>query len=438
MEYIFSIYILITVFLLFIDLKVGVSAFIVYSFLVPVDFPIFVTSTSNVIQLSLLVSLYFYSKKNANKESIKKVIKPFSPLIAMYCLLFVFTFWGDSDLLGFGLGYSFKQWQAQMRNFFIFPIIMWYVAKTDKDAVKWFNRAFIIAGIIVCTYGLFLLFFNSFNPYILYMANLSGKTLGYNMLNESNEFRLMDRYCSVFMHPMNYGLYLSLFVVYVYSIRDRINTLFFYVLIILCIVCLFMSGIRTPIVAIFVGILVYLFFLRRIKTIFTFAIVGLAGLYIISLIPQLKGTIESIFNSNQDLGGSSIDLRVSQFNGCINEISSNPFFGKGYEWTSYYNNVFPGGNHPTMLAFESVVIKVLCNSGIIGFLMFVLSYMKFIKYTSKICLTKDTKALSVTMVASFLVYCLVTGDYNYLILFMPFYSAFIMNHCLITNQENIQ
>lgn len=432
MEYIFITYIAVTIVLMFINVKVGISAYIVYFFLVPEDLPFLITSTSNVVQLSMFGSLILNSKKQAHKqnsETLKQVLRPFSPLIVMYVLWFLFTFFGELDKFGFDYSYSFKQFQFQIRNFFILPAVMWYVAKIDKNAVKWFNYSFIVAGIVVFIYGLFLLFFNGFNPYILLIANLTNKTIGANMMNEAGEFRLMDRYSSVFMHPMNYGLYLCLFSVYIYSIRQTIGKFLFYLLIGLCVVCLFMSGIRTPIVAFLGGILAYVILIRQAKTVLAFLFFGLIGFYVISQIPELKGTIESIYDSDKELGGSSVDLRLMQLEGCFNEIKTCPFFGKGYEWTTHYYSVSPGGNHPVMYAFESIFIKVLCNSGIIGLIVFVICYYRFTKNTADMTTTWDAHALSWSLVVAFISYCLVTGDYFYLMQFMPFYSIFIINHC---------
>ena len=58
------------------------------------------------------------------------------------------------------------------------------------------------------------------------------------------------------------------------------------------------------------------------------------------------------------MGGSSIPMRLKQFQGAIDEVIDHELvIGKGYGWTSYFKSKY--GNHPIMRAFESFIFIVL-------------------------------------------------------------------------------
>lgn len=416
--------------LFFVNIKAGISAYIVFFFLVPVDPPFLITSSSNIVQLSLLTSLFLYSQNHRTHQSLGCILKPFLPLIILYFLFLLFSLFGD----GTSFSYSFLKWQLHIRRYFLLSIIMWYVSNTDVKAVQWFNAAFVFSGVIILLYGFLLLFTNGFNPYVLLLSTTFDVSDWANVVNERDSFRYMFRISSVFLHPMSYGLYLCLFTFFLYSISSKLNSkVEFLGLIALCLVCVLMSGVRTAMVSLFLGIIVYLLFLRRIKTTLLFFFLGVIVFYIISQIPSISGTIDSLVNSNNELSGSSVDTRLIQFEGCFQEIRSSFLFGKGYEWTQYYMEEF--GNHPTMLAFESVIIKVLCESGLMGMIAFVICYFVFTHNAARRADNRESKALVWTLVAVFLIYCSATGDYDYSALFMPFFSIFYINHCRKPNKS---
>ena len=142
------------------------------------------------------------------------------------------------------------------------------------------------------------------------------------------------------------------------------------------VVCIFLCGIRTPIGAMFLTVFFYLLMLRRIKPMIYVAVIGFIGYIIIENIPELSATIDSIFikDSRQtNVEGSSIDMRMEQLNGCFREIQDCLIFGKGYEWCGYYMSIHD--LHPVLLAFESLIFVVLCNSGIVGLCVWVITFV---------------------------------------------------------------
>ena len=421
MDYIFLIYILFSIVALFVDIKIGISLYLFYFILVPLDLPMLFTSTNTVFHIFLLLSLMVHAGKNKRQVTSSKIFKPFLPIILLYVVFFLFT--PFQEYVPFGR--ELQVWQNEMRIYFILPVVMWYVANINPTSVRYFNVSVLAASLVVLLYGLFLMQFEGFNPYVMYLASKSDITLSDTILEINEQFRYIRRVSSVFMHPMNYGLFLTLLTCFLLAIRNNLNKTLFLVFITLDIVCLFYCGIRTPLVAFFFAVLTYLFFIRNFKIAASVLTLGILGFLVISYIPELSGTIDSIYNEDSEMGGSSIEMRIDQLNGCFKEIADCSLFGKGFEWSMYY--LGQNGSHPTIITFESVIFRVLCNWGIVGLILYVLAYIRFTANTYKMMPNADNKAMSVAFIFAFLIYCIGTGDYQYTTLFMLFYSMFIIN-----------
>ena len=165
---------------------------------------------------------------------------------------------------------------------------------------------------------------------------------------------------------MIFGLFLGLAMVYLYSLKDKMKSLFIYLLMIFVVGCIFLCGIRTPIGAIFVTVLFYLLMSRQIK-LMIYAIIWDLYAILLSKYSRVISNIDSIFtrgNRQTNVEGSSFEMRFEQFNGCLREIRDCIVFGKGYGWSSYYISIHE--LHSCVISFESLVFVVLCNNGIVG------------------------------------------------------------------------
>ena len=428
---IFLLYIIINVVVAFFSLKWGISLYLVYTFLVPVDLPFMSTTVNTVVHASFLLSLLFHRKKFRTQYSILEILRPYIPIVLIYFVFFFFSIFQENVPFNGELRY----WQNDMRQYFILPILMWYISLSDDSCKTFFNKAIVISGIVIFLYGIALLFMKHFNPYVLYMAKISGQTVSDRLLGLTDQLRLMDRTSSLFMHPMNYGLYLNLILVYFICIKDKINNWLLWILVCLALICVFASGIRTPMVTLVVSVTIYALCLRKFKVFFCIIVFTILGVEIISKIPELAGTVESIFDSGKDVQGSSFNVRLSQFYGCLDEIESCPWFGKGYGWTTYY--LSQNETHSVILAFESLVFVLLCNWGVLGCILFVYGYFRFTKNSIKLMPDMESKSVIVTFVATFLTYCILTGDYHYTIMFMIIYTMIIVNNCDLNNLKKL-
>ena len=405
----------------FIKLRVGIVLYLAYVFLVPyfnIDF-LGIHLSWNFANVLLLVAFILdYYKRSA------KVIfdlKPFYPFIFFYGMMLVEMPFQDDVPINVAL----NSWRANMMTNILFPIVMWNVSRYDTKVVKYCKNCMLVVIIIVVLYGIFLLSLKGMNPYVFFMAQINNAELREAQFGEQTA-RLMTKISSVFTHPMIFGLFLGLAMVYLYSLKDKMKSLFIYLLMIFVVGCIFLCGIRTPIGAIFVTVLFYLLMSRQIKLMIYAIILGFICYLIIENIPELSATIDSIFtrgNRQTNVEGSSFEMRFEQFNGCLREIRDCIVFGKGYGWSSYYISIHE--LHPVLLAFESRVFVVLCNNGIVGVFIWVITFIWLFRGVYR--KTKNITLLVMTLAVYYIGYSIITGEYGYMQYFIIFYTLILMN-----------
>ena len=179
-------------------------------------------------------------------------------------------------------------------------------------------------------------------------------------------------------------------------------------------------GVRSVIAGTVIAIILFLLQTRNFKMVLIAAIIGLVGYNIINSIPELStyiGSIADIDNQKQDVTGSSLSMRMEQLYGCFEEIDNSLLFGKGFGWTGYYTTLH--GDHPIILSFESLIYIILCNSGLIGVLLWAFLIFKIMRRNS--IFVKETKVLLNTLLFFYLAYSCITGEYGYMQLCIIFY-----------------
>ena len=72
---------------------------------------------------------------------------------------------------------------------------------------------------------------------------------------------------------------------------------------------------------------------------------------------------------DNDISGSSMEMRFDQFDAALTEIEDNPIFGRGYGYRDYYIYVH-NALHPDLLGFESVLLLYLVERGWLGLVFF--------------------------------------------------------------------
>lgn len=412
--------------MLFVRFRVGVAAYLAYIFLVPF---MKVEIGGYVLQwnfINILVLLAFFVNQYRKNDGIFKF--DYRPLIPF------FIYFGVSLVLmpfqdGMPAGEALNIWRMQVMKCLILAFVIWNDILGDKNSIKLYRSVTIGCIIISALYGLYLTTIPGINPYMIFISEANGEEFnfayaaGNSGLSDNevlNEERLFGRISSVFSHPMTYGLFLGLSLFYTFRNKD-LSKLLFYGLVLLILADILFCGVRSAIAAMSVAIIVLLLQTRNIKFLL-YIIFSTISLYVLWDVivesPTLYAYITSIFDpSNSEIGGSTIEMRLEQFQGCLEEIRDNILEGKGFGWTGYYLSIHDG--HPTMLFFESLIFVVLCNSGVIGVILWVFMSIKVLKYN-------QTKGHPIdyilnTLYTFYIAYACITGEYGYMQYFILFY-----------------
>ena len=182
------------------------------------------------------------------------------------------------------------------------------------------------------------------------------------------------------------------------------------------------SGVRTGIVVTVTCLLINLVQKKQFKFLFYLSIIVFLGLFffVISnneLANYLLSIIDFSGKSSQ-VSGSSLNMRINQLLGCFDILGNNLLIGNGFSWNTYYMNI--NGDHPVLLAFESLLFVVLCNSGFVGILLWIYFFFNILR--KRIYMLKQDKIYLQMLLFAYLGFALLTGEYDYLQQLAIYYS----------------
>lgn len=416
-----SLWVLFIVVMLFWRFRVGVAAYLAYILLVPymrIDIG-GMTLQWNLINILLLVA-FFIHRQQAYDEDFEYDWRPLLPF---------FIYFGFSLLLmpfqdGMPFSDSFSSWRIQVMKYLILPFVIWNDIRVNYDSLRLYRNVIFTCVIVAVLYGLFLTTMPGVNPYIITLSAANGEEFNFEYVagdNEdiyTNQGRMFGRISSVFSHSMTFGIFLGFALFYLYRNKDIIQNWLLYGLTLFILTCILVCGVRSVIGATFIAIMYLLIQLRNAR-LFSFVIMGGCLLWtLITFIPSLNNYLGSMIDQDSsNISGSSLELRLSQLDGCFQEIQNVVLEGKGFGWTGYYLSEF--GTHPTMLHFESLIYIILCNSGIIGIILWFVMGTIIIRYNNW---TEQSKAALLNSLFIFYIsYACITGEYGYMQYFIIFY-----------------
>ncbi|MBQ9883259.1 MAG: O-antigen ligase family protein [Bacteroidaceae bacterium] len=419
---ILSIILISIIFLSFVNLKWGTALFLAYLLLIPylrIEIAGF-SLGENFIRLMQFVSYFFY----ALKYKIKSDWKPLFPFVIYFIVLLLIMPFQSSVPFSIML----DNWRQDFMKCLILPFILWNIIRNDHDSIRLYNIIIIIGIVVSIGYGLFLTSLGGVNPYAILMLGLTESTVDYESYYlAAGSGRLFGRISSVYFHPMDFAFFIGLAFIFVFYVRKKLNSIFLIFLLAAISLMAVVCGVRSVIGGLAVTVAYYFLMNRHNHKMIIIAIsIGLLCYSIIMSIPDLSqyiGSIIDVNNENGSVKGSSIEMRMNQLQGTLDEMSQNPLFGLGYKWTSYYQLL--RGDHPIILAFESLAYVVLCNSGIVGvFLWFYLVYKSFHYNKSKGF--EDSYAIN-SLLVFYISYAMITGEYGYMKTYLFFYILMIGN-----------
>lgn len=433
-----SLWIAFIVIMLFYRFRIGVASYLAYIFLVPymkIDIGGILLQW-NLINIIVLIAFFVHQKKLEIKRN-KYDWRPLLPFVIYFGFsLLLMPFQQDVPF-----SYAIDSWRVQVMKYMILPFVIWNDILIDKESLRLYRKITIGCIITAALYGLFLTTMPGVNPYMMVISAVNGEEFnlayaaGYSGNREYEAFeegdnikfsndiilndeRLFGRISSVFAHPMVFGLFLGFGLLFLYRNKEHISKKLLYFISLVILVDVIDCGVRTVIVAMFVVILFLLIKLRKFKYVFIFVITGTILWGIIANSPWLSNYLGSIIDeSSSNVGGSSLELRISQLNGCFHEIQDTLLAGKGFGWTGYF--LSQNEEHPTMLYFESLILVILCNSGIIGVFLWIYMSAKIISFND--LNDRSTAAYLNSLLFFYLTYSCITGEYSYMQYFLLFY-----------------
>jgi len=422
--------------MLFIRFRVGLSAYLAYILLVPymhINLGIITLQWNFVNVLLLIAFLYDRSKYEDNPPLDWRPFYPF--LLYFGCTLLLMPF---QEYVPFSE--QMNTWRTMAMKYLILPFVIWNDILADSSSLKLYRNVVLSCITISILYGLFLTTMPGLNPYMMVLCAANGSEFnlayaagnsGTSINTELVDGRLFGRISSVFSHPMTFGLSLGLSVFYLYRNRDNYKKWIIYTLMALAFVCIITCGVRSVIGAAFIAVLYYLIHARDFKTFAVACIVGASFYYIIPLIPGLSDYLGSLTGDNDAVRGSSFEMRIKQFEGCLSEIKNCFIEGKGFGWTGYYIREY--GGHPTMLHFESLIIVVLCNMGLIGVLIWTMMTYTIFRYNNIV--ERSYAAMLNALFVFYVAYACITGEYGYMQYFIIFYTLMLAEDLISDDDE---
>ena len=419
-----SLWILFMVVMLFWKFRIGVAACLAYMFLVPymkIDIGGF-TLQWNIIYIILLIAFFFHRQQDYD-EGFNYDWRPFLPFVIYFAVSLILIPVQD----GVPFGEAIRFWRANLFQYLILPFVIWNDIRISQESLKLYRNVTIVCILIAAVYGLYLTTMPGINPYMIALSAANGEefNLAYAAGNSGasdnttiNEDRLFGRISSVFNHPMTFGLFLGFAIFYLYRNKDQMQKWIVYGMLLFILADIIACGVRSVIVASFIAILVTLIQSRSYKLLAVTAIAGGIVWSLVTYIPTLNAYLGSIFDqASSNVAGSSMNMRTSQFEGCLQEIKNCSLEGKGYSWTEYYTNNF--GRHPTILNFESLVFVILCDSGIIGIILWLAMGYTIVKYNN--WSERPVAAMLNSLFVFYIAFACITGEYHYMKFFIIFY-----------------
>lgn len=414
-----GILILLIIVLFFVKFEWGVSLYLLYFFLIPyMNIHLGITLGYNFINMLMLMAFVFNYKIIHNY---KISFRPLIPVIVYY-LLFLLIMPLQSDT---PMKFMISMWRSEAMMNIIFLVVLWNLIVNSKTNLNIFNNVILISIIVACCYGLFLTTTPGFNPYILTISNINHVAFDADEVAAVGDGRIFGRISSVFTHPMTFGLFLGLAAIFLLENFNKYNKFLSVTSLSLVLINVVTCGVRSTIIALCIAVSYYIIKERKLKIVFIIFIIGCVVYGFVQNDPELSnylGSIIDVQNKKGHVGGSDLDMRLTQLQGALKEMSYNPLAGKGYKWHTYYLSIYEG--HPTILYFESLLYVILCDGGILGICIWSLFILLMCRSIKKIAIKSYLPYCSIIY---FITFSIITGEYGYMKYFFIFYILILGN-----------
>lgn len=377
----------ITIFLLMIifslsNLTYGVCIFLMVRILVPEDvrLPFANISLNTGIIAVLFVATIFHSfVKNGRLRYNRKFTRGVL-VFCVYCIASLLL--SDYSNLGSQMGYF-----IQFLITDITPcVIAVSVLKSEKDVLI-VIKTFLITCLITTSYGVISYFLQS-NPYRLLWATTS--------TNSDQSYWFGNFTTSTFVSTNSFGYFIGLSFPFVAFILSKgIYKKYSKVALILLAVGSMLGKKRTTIVVLLCYVLLWFIsgnIKKRLKYfVYSIPVIAIAMIMIFT-VPSFESVknmvITSVFFWNDSVynsvtlgnGGSNWALRLRQLTYPFVEVKTNPIFGHGFGWCSWY--LSRGVIHPVLFGFETLPAQAICEFGLVAFILYPILFIGLYKFAN--------------------------------------------------------
>lgn len=268
---------------------------------------------------------------------------------------------------------------------------------------------------------------NLLTKHPFFISSIEASTLTFT---DSDRFRVQ----AMFVYPFDYGFICAivlLFYLYLHS-KHITSSKHFFIVIACCIFGIISCGCRTVILCSAIGVAFYYFrinnFKNNLKIISLISILLIASYTSISPIREKIDQTATMFQTNSDVKGSSIEMRLTQYLTVFYYIKDDLWFGNGKDYFKIdlgWSN--SGGSVDNDLyGMEGVLLAILLENGIIGLIFYIIFYTTLtclaIKYKR---IDKQSSALFMSILLTYLVFANATGE-----LLSPYPTLLFSGICL--------
>lgn len=388
---------------------------------------------SFISMLSIFIIIYGFitQKRNLRFET------SFDKRIYGYCLYMVFIhipfiiFSTDLNFI-----YQLNSIKSNILNF-VLLIVLW---RWNINNIAFTKKQWTWIGIsmgILCIYGIYT-YWTKTNPYMDAMAQYcTAEDLSELLARSMEDARgnLSGRITGTSLYTIQYAIMLIIFFWGGLIYKPLFAKKSFYAIVFLVLINIYLTGSRGPLAGLLIGIALYL--MQVLKTSRQIIYICLFAVFLLFCWPYAESYL-SLFSDN-DIQGSSIEMRFAQFGAALSMVTDNVqslLFGKGLGYTGFYLSNY--GRHPVALYFESSHVSGIVNYGVLGLLfifignIYLLLSMSLEALKRKAICKKSFYVLASFLLSYFIYNILVGNVYNNLFVIV-FFLTFKM--CLQMNCE---
>ena len=306
-------------------------------------------------------------------------------------------------------------------KYFIGIYVFWLI-RDERDTETLVKYSF--WGIVILTiFGLINYITQSADIVVELAGSLDSTGIGVSGSDLATHFTDRDRsrVQSLFLFPHDYGYMCTvtlLFHLYAYTKNIETKSRFFITLA-CCLFGILLCGCRTVVICAIAGAVVFAFWGFNVgKTIRYYLIAAMTMLVMYMTVPYIQNQVNSILTvfdkTYYESESSTLSGRMMQLEATMSYVDGHEILGNGY----HYFGIDLGWNEgdivdKELLGLESIIFNYLLERGFLGLGLYILMLFVLLKFLFKNRDTnKELSAMAVSMIASYLVFAVMTGELN--------------------------